>query len=125
VIRSERTDKIEIARAANAGHFRAKGFCNLHCESAYAAGRAVDQNFLPCLDMSLVAQTLQGSDSGHADRSCLFECDVGGLHCYGSIGARANILRQRAIAPAEHFVAGFEACNVFTNCLNCSRIIYA
>ena len=57
VVGAERADKIEIARAADAGHICAKGFCNLDCESAYAAGRAVDQNFLPCLNLSLLAQT--------------------------------------------------------------------
>ena len=59
------------------------------------------------------------------DRCRLFKCDVSRLQRDRAIGASANILRKRAGAPAEHFVARFELRDVFANCLNCSCIIDA
>ena len=53
VIRPERANKIDIARAADAGHFRAKGFRNLHRESADAARRAIIDTFCPALTCPL------------------------------------------------------------------------
>jgi len=58
VIRSDGANKIKITRAADTGHLCAKGFCNLHCKSAYTTGRAVDQHLLPCMNVPFVAQTL-------------------------------------------------------------------
>ena len=57
-ISANRFHKIDIARAANAGDLCAKRLRDLHGKRAHAAGRAVDQNFLSGLNVSLVAETL-------------------------------------------------------------------
>jgi hypothetical protein len=53
------TRRIQILRTAHSIDFRAECFGNLHGKGAYAAGRAVDENLLPRLNLSLMAQTLQ------------------------------------------------------------------
>src|SRR5438067_6494215 len=78
--------------------------------------------------MSLVAETLQCSDSSHTDRCCLFKCDVGRLQRDRAIGARANILCKRTGAPAEDFITRLElsgSCRIFADSFNCSCIIDA
>src|SRR5438105_11176451 len=60
VISADRFHQIDVARAANAGDLGAECFRDLDGKSADAARRAVDQNFLSGLNVSLVAETLQG-----------------------------------------------------------------
>ena len=71
VIGADRADKIDIARAANAGHFRAERFRDLHRESADAAGRTVHQDLLTGLNVTFVAETLQRGDGRDWNRSRL------------------------------------------------------
>src|SRR5438552_2725222 len=59
MISADRFHKIDIVSAANAGHLCAERLGDLHRESADTARRAVDQNFLSGLNVSLVAKTLQ------------------------------------------------------------------
>src|SRR5215472_7612793 len=54
MVRAERPDQLHLGSAADAGHLGAERFGDLHSEGAYAACRPVDQNFLLCLDPSLV-----------------------------------------------------------------------
>ncbi len=118
VVSADRFHQIDIARAANGGHLCAKRLRDLHDKSADAAGRAVDQDFLSGLNVSLVAKTLQCGDTGDRNRAGLFECNVGRFHHDRSIGLDANVIRHCAVLRAENFVVWFEVCDIFPNYLN-------
>src|SRR5207249_2802103 len=117
VINSDRADKIDIARAANAGHFCAERFRDLHRESANASGRAVDQNFLSGLNVPLVPETLQRCDSGDSDRAGWLERNVDRFQHDRAIRLDANVIRHRSVLRSENFFARFEVHYIFSNCL--------
>jgi hypothetical protein len=50
---------LHIPRTTYARHLCAEGFGDLHSERTYASRRTVNQDLLPRLSLSLVAQTLQ------------------------------------------------------------------
>src|SRR6266487_3082539 len=79
VVGANGSDQIEIPRAANRRYIRAERLGDLHGKCPNTSGRAVDQNLLPGLNLSL-AQALQRSESGERDRSRLLKGDVRRLH---------------------------------------------
>src|SRR5437879_12719106 len=79
VIGANRSDKIEIPRAANSRDLCAKRFGDLHGECSNTSGRAVNQYLLPGLNLSLT-QALQRSKSGQRERSGLLKGDVCWFH---------------------------------------------
>src|SRR5256885_7308364 len=118
VICPERLHQIEIPRAANAGHIRDKRLRDLHCECSYASRRAVDQDLLPLLDFSFVANSLQSGDAGYVYRSCLFKGHICRFQRDGSVGARSDVLGKRSASSAEYFIARFELSHVLTDRLD-------
>src|SRR6266404_8399834 len=86
VIGADGSDKIDIPCAANSRDLCAKRFGDLHGECSYTSGRAVDQDLLSGLNLSL-AQALQRSKSGERDRSRLLKRHVRWLHDQGSFGS--------------------------------------
>ena len=58
VIGTERSDQVQVFRAADAGYFRAKSLGDLHGKCPDASGRTIDQDLLPCFHMPRVAQAL-------------------------------------------------------------------
>ena len=80
VICADGSDHIRVPRTAYAGHISAERLGDLHSESAYASRRAVNQDLLSWLKVSLVAKTLQRGESRHRYRSRLFERHVVRLH---------------------------------------------
>src|SRR5207245_10081820 len=113
---ADRFHKIDIARAADSSHFCAERLRDLDGESANAARRPVDQNFLSGLNVSFVAQTLQRSDSGDSDRAGLLERNVGRFYHDRAVGLGANVIRHRSVLRAENFVAWLEIGYIFPNC---------
>src|SRR5438876_1956230 len=112
-IGADRSDKIEIACATNSRDLCAKRLGDLHGEGSYTSGRAVDQNLLPGLNLSL-AQALQRGKSGQRNRGGLLKRNVQRLDDQGSFGSNC-ILGQRAPTDAEHFVARFELRDVLAD----------
>ena len=55
----------------------AEGLGDLHGERPHASRRADDQDLVPRLDPSVIAQTLQGRQRGHGYRRRLAEREVG------------------------------------------------
>ena len=80
VICADGSNHFNIPRTAHAGNFRAERFGDLHGEGAHASCRAVNQDFLPRLNLSLVAKTLQGSESRQGYRSRLLKRRVIRFH---------------------------------------------
>src|SRR5438477_8861958 len=103
VIGADRSDKIEVACPTNSRDLCAKRLGDLHGEGSYTSGRAVDQNLLPGLNLS-ITQALQRSKSGQRNRGGLLKRDTRRLHDQGSFGS-ACIFGQSAATDAEHFVA--------------------
>src|SRR3984893_9822402 len=117
-ISADRFHKIDIARAADSSHVCAERLRDLDGESANAARRAVDQNFLSGLNVSLVAKTLQCGEAGDRNRARLFECDVVWFHHGRPIRFHADVIRYRPVLRAKNFVAWLEVCDIFSNCLD-------
>src|SRR2546423_15583533 len=117
-IGADRFHKIDIARAANSGDLSAERLRDLDGESADAARRAVDQNFLSALNVSLVAKTLQCGEAGDRNRARLFECDVVWFHHGRPIRFHADVIRYRPVLRAKNFVAWLEVCDILSNCLD-------
>src|SRR5437870_10786906 len=103
-IGADRFDKIDIARAANAGDFGAERLGDLDGESANAARRTVDQNLLSGLNVPFVAQSLQCREPGNRDRTGLLKGDVRRLQNNSAIGIDADIFGDSAILRSENFV---------------------
>src|SRR4029453_12569480 len=115
VIGAERSNKIDIARATDAGHIRTKCLGNLHRERAHASGSAVDQDLLARLHICLVAHSLQCRHPRYIDRSCLLECQVGRFQRQRARRTRTNIFGKRAASSAEHFITGFKLRDVLAH----------
>src|ERR1700726_3712379 len=115
VICAERSDKINISSTAYASNFSAERFGDLHRESPDTAGRAIDQNLLPRLNLSFVAHTLQRRNPRDVDGSCLFKTDAGRLQCDCSHGPPADILGKGPTSTAEHVIAWFELSDILTD----------
>src|ERR1019366_4863023 len=68
---AEGSDHVHIPRTAYAGHICAERLGDLHRERTHASGRTVNQDPLPRLDLSLVAETLQCGECRDRHRSRL------------------------------------------------------
>src|SRR5450759_110848 len=58
MVRSDRSDGVQVPRAAHAGHFRPEDLGDLHCEGSHAPRRTVDQDLLPGLHLAVIAKRL-------------------------------------------------------------------
>src|SRR5207245_11302536 len=91
---------------------------DLDGESANAARRAVDQNFLPGLKSSFVAQPLQCGEPGNRNRAGLLKGDVRRLQNRGVISEDADVIGHGSSLRSENFVARFEVGYIFSNCFH-------
>src|SRR5947207_1476121 len=125
MIRPERSDHFQISRATDAGYLGTEQFGDLDRERTDASRRAVDQDLLPRLDLSFIAQSLQRRDTRDVDRGCLLKRDVRRLERDGSICARTNIFGKGPVSATEYLITRFELGDVFANCFNRSGKINA
>lgn len=98
---------------------RSERLGDLHCERPNAAGCPVDQDPLPGLHLSLIANGSQRGERRVSDRRRLLEGEVGWL---GEEIARRSmrIFREGALAPAEYLVARPELLDVCADRLDLS-----
>jgi len=68
-----------VKSSRGGGHVGPERFGKLHGERAHASRGPVDQDLLPRLNVSLVAECLEGGASGDGHGRGLLERDVGGL----------------------------------------------
>src|SRR5262249_10446657 len=97
LIGADGADQVHMSRAADAGHRCTERLGNLHCEGSHTSRCPVDQDRLPWLKLSLVAQTLQGGESRHRDGSRLLEGEVVWLQDHSQLGS-TNILGKGPLA---------------------------
>src|SRR5882724_309970 len=117
-------DHFHIPRTTNASNLGSKRLRDLYSERTNASGGAINQDLLARLNLCLVAQTLQGSESGHRRRSRLLKRDVVRLHRQCGL-ACAHILGKGPIARSEYRVARFELRNVPADSFDLPRHITA
>src|SRR2546426_10135822 len=68
-----RAHYVQIPRAAYGGDFSPKRFGNLHRKRTHTTTRTINQNLLPWLNLSFIAQALQGGESRLRDGCCFLK----------------------------------------------------
>ena len=119
LVRAGRSDRVDVLRAADAGHVRSERLGDLYGERADASRRAVDEDLLPWSDLPLVAKSLQGGEPRHRYRRRLLEREVGRLRRELVLGS-AHVLGEGAAALAEYFIARSKLRHVHADRLNVS-----
>src|SRR2546423_1005626 len=104
MVSADRSDHVDVLRAAHACHLGTERFGDLHRERSEASRRAVDQNLVTWLDLPLVAKQLQCRGCGDPDRGCLLEREAGRLW-HEVVRRGARVLGKGARAPAENLIA--------------------
>src|SRR5262249_16677238 len=122
--RAQGPDHLDVARAADAGHFGPDGSRDLHGEGADTPGRPVDQDLLSGLDPSLVAEGLQGGEGGGRRSGRLLERQFRGLDRQERF-AGADRFCERAPARSKDVVARLEPCDLASNSLDGSGDVHA
>src|SRR5256714_4201215 len=104
--------------------FSSKCFGNLHCKRPHTARRTIDQHLLAWLNVSLVAQTLQGGDGRHRDGRGFLERQPGGFQ-RDCLFRNRNILGKSAKATRgyvpEDLITGLKLRDVAAHRFNPPR----
>src|SRR5205085_6758855 len=90
-------------------------------ERPHSARRAIDQDLLTRLDVSLVAKGLQRRDARNVNRSRLLKRQVGRFQSDCSIRTRAHILSKGAAPSAEYLITWFELRDILADSFNGPR----
>src|SRR5215211_5630567 len=117
VIGTDGSDHLHLLRAANACYVRTERLGDLHCVGPHSSRRADDQHLLPRLDLSLVAQGLQGGRAHDGENRRLLEGEVRRLGRELVLGC-ACVLGVRALSDAEHFIARPEPAHILADRLH-------
>src|SRR5215211_3453535 len=130
---ADRLDHLQFPRAVHAGHVRSVRLGKLHGEGTHTTTRAVDQNLLSRPNLSLMAKTREGDESGGRYGRGLFKRDVGRLQGQLLFGNRHILGIGSAVVPlpltrclAEYLITWLKLRHVLANRLNvpchiCSR----
>ena len=89
----------------------------LHGERAHAAPRPINQDPLPSLDLSLVAQTLQGSAARNGKGRGLLKRQIARLRRQAVL-RRRRVFGKAAEPHAEHLIARLESRHVLADGLD-------
>src|SRR2546426_5295997 len=119
LIRADRSDRVDVLRAAHPGHVRSECLGDLYGERADASRSAIDEDALPRSDLSFVAKSLEGGEPRHGYRRGLLERKVGRLRRELVLGS-AHVLGEGAAALAEYFIASTKLRHVLADRLNVS-----
>src|SRR5579862_4117587 len=117
LIRADRSDHLHIPGAAYAGHVGPERLGDLYRERTHASRRAIYQDLLPWLDVSLVAQTLKCGQRRDRDARRLLKGQVTRLRCQPRLGS-TRILGKSASGHPENLIARFEPGNLRPNGFN-------
>jgi len=77
VVCPDRERHVQIPRAAHGSYLSPERFGNLHSKRTHATRRTINQDLLPRLNLSLIAETLQGGDCRKRYGRCFLECHTG------------------------------------------------
>ena len=112
MVRADRSDRVDVSRAADPGHFCSKPLGKLHGKRAHAPRCAVDQDPLSRLNLPLVPKTLERRDRRDGYGRRLLERDAGGLVHDSSFLANADVLGERSVSDTEDLVTGLKLLDV-------------
>src|SRR3972149_9251286 len=73
MIGPKRARLLQIPRAAHGSDFSAERFGYLHRKRSHPTRCPIDQNLLPRMNLSFIAQTLQGSEGSHWYSRCFLK----------------------------------------------------
>src|SRR2546426_12713663 len=107
-VRPDRSDHVDVSRAADACHVRSKRLRDLHRESAHASRRTVDQDPLPRPNPAFVPEALHGGLAGHGYGRRLLEREAHRLRYEVPLFA-GYVLSKGSGAHAEYLIAGSKA----------------
>jgi hypothetical protein len=120
VVGAERPHQLGFRGAADAGHLRVVGLCELHGERPHATAGADDQDALPSSNLALVAQSLEGGRARRGNGRCLREAEARRL-AREPVRSRACVLSEGAAASPEHLFPRLEAGHLLANRLDSPR----
>jgi hypothetical protein len=103
VVGTDRSDHVHVPRAAHTGHARSKRFGDLHGERTHASRRANNQDPLPCLYPSSIAETLKGGECRDGYGCSLLKRDAGRFR-QESVPSTTHEFGEGALAQAEYFI---------------------
>src|SRR3990172_3062179 len=104
---AKRAHKVQLAGVIHPSHFSPVQFGKLHCKRTSTAARTINQNFLPRLDLSFIANPLQGDHCRLRDGRCFLECHTGWFQRQGS-STNTDILGKTTQTPQnvpEYFIS--------------------
>ena len=117
-VRANRPDDVSIPRAADGCDVCSECSGNLHRKRADAARRTIDQDILPRLHPSVVANGLERGEGGHGHgRGCL-KGHVEGFAHDRSVLRETHVLGEGSRSATEYLVAGPQLRNAFANRFN-------
>src|SRR5215216_972023 len=118
-------DHVQFHGAVQAGHVRSVRLGKLHGDGTHTTTRAVDQNLLSWLNLSLIAKTREGDESGGRYGRGLFKRDACRLQGQLVFGNRHILGIGSAIVPlpltrclAEYLITWLKLRHVLANRLN-------
>src|SRR5258707_4384577 len=97
---AKRAHKVQLAGVIPPSHFSLVEFGKLHCNRTGTATSAINQNSLPRLNLSFVANPLQGDNCRLRDGRYFLECHTGWFQCQG-IFRSADILGKTTHRPQD------------------------
>ena len=112
-------------RAAHAGDFSPKRFGNLHGKRPHAPGRTVNQNLLPWLKLSFVAQALQSGERRHGNGRCLPRTIGWPVSVLISFHPHTHTRQTPPSVSSKHLIPWQKLCDVFANRFNPPRDVGA
>src|ERR1700733_1577690 len=114
MVSTDRSDHRQVSGAAHTGYLYAESLGNLYGKRTDPSRRAVDQHFLPRLNLSVVAQGLQRRDGSYRHSRRLLKRHIARLQRQRPAFANVYILRECSICAAEYFIAWLEQLDAFS-----------
>src|SRR5919107_3823721 len=114
VICAKRAYEILLAGAIHPSHLSPIQFGNLDCNGTGTTTGAIDQDLLPWLELSFIANPLQGDHCRLRDGRCFLECHTGWFQCQ-PVFRRTDILGKTTQTPqdvAEDFITWSKSTDV-------------
>src|SRR3712207_6117538 len=111
MVRADRPDHVHVSRAAHACYLSSERLGNLHSERSDASRRTIDQDLLPPLNLTSIANGLEGGEASHGNDRSLLKREIFRLG-YEVVRWSTRIPGEGSIVPAEHLVAWLKLRNL-------------
>src|SRR5688572_24743343 len=119
---AKRAHHFQISRATHGGDFSSERFGDLHRKGPYTARRALNQDLLSGLNLSVIAQTLQRGERRYRHGGGCLDRHRGWFQ-HHFVCTSTRIFGQSANACPEYFITDLKLRYVVANPFNSSRQI--